>query len=349
MSTLKSASCQVPSKLILCGEHSVLFGTSALSMAINLPTHCEIQHHPLNPDDAIQDSEFLIELPDLNVSCRYDFAQWQTEIQAIEQRFIDFNHPETPNKSATLNHPAQLILLCMERINRYQTITAGQWHIRIHSDNWLGRGMGSSAAVILATLKATAKLLPLNLKQERLLKQATEIESYQHGRSSGLDPATLLAKTVIEYSIPGKIHPLGLKALPLSAWLIDTGEPESSTGTCVAYVRANFAQQEMLWQAFSRVVKQIKHAWQAQDINRFVSGIRHNQRLLEQIGVVPRKVQQFIQQLNQLETHACAKVCGAGSISGDNAGVVIYFGEQAPTQLCHTMGYKLHPLTLCKP
>ncbi|CAN8140510.1 hypothetical protein THIOSC13_10008 [uncultured Thiomicrorhabdus sp.] len=273
MSTLKSASCQVPSKLILCGEHSVLFGTPALSMAINLPTTCDIQFTPL---DDTNNSEFFIELPDLRISCRYSYEQWQQELINIEARFEAFNNPADVNKTAILTHPAQLILLCMAHISRYQTLASGQWHIRVTSKNWLGRGMGSSAAVILATLKAAAKILPLHLKPEQLLKQATEIESYQHGRSSGLDPATLLAKTVIEFSIPGHIHPLGLNTLPLSAWLIDTGKPKTSTGACVSHVRDNFGADKKRWQNFAEVVKQIKHAWQAHATEQFVDGIRRN-------------------------------------------------------------------------
>lgn len=348
MSTLKSASSQVPSKLILCGEHSVLYGTPALSMATNLPTTCVIEQHPLEYLKQPQQSEFIIELPDLNLSCRYSFTQWRDEIQTIEKAYSAFNNPANTDKQPILTHPAQLVLLCMDRINRYQILEAGQWHIRIHSENWLGRGMGSSAAVILATLKAAAKLLPLHLKQEQLLQQATEIESYQHGRSSGLDPATLLAKTVIEFSIPREIHPLGLKNLPLSAWLIDTGKPQSSTAACVAHVQRNFTSKHVIWPEFSTVVKQIKHAWQAHDIEQFTAGIRRNQELLNQIGVVPENVQQFINRLNQQETKACAKICGAGSVSGDAAGVVVYFATQPPTELCNEMGFKFHPLSLYK-
>ncbi|CAN8140512.1 hypothetical protein THIOSC13_10009 [uncultured Thiomicrorhabdus sp.] len=70
--------------------------------------------------------------------------------------------------------------------------------------------------------------------------------------------------------------------------------------------------------------------------------------LLDQIGVVPKNVQQFIKQLNQLELNACAKVCGAGAVAGDSAGVVIYFGTKAPNDLCDRMGYKFQPLTLYK-
>ncbi|BBP46593.1 mevalonate kinase [Thiosulfatimonas sediminis] len=344
MSSTKSVQCQVPSKLILCGEHAVLYGSPALSVAINLPTLCKIEWQALPIGHGC---ELLIDLPDLQHIRRYTSRQWQDQMLEIELRFSEFHQPSSATKNAILLDPTQLIIVCMAQLNRWHPLTEGLWHIRIHSENWLKRGMGSSAAVILATLKAAAAQLALPLKEAQLLKLASTIENYQHGRSSGLDPATLLAKDVIEFHAPNSIHRLGLKLFPLPAWLIDTGEAQSSTADCVKQVQQNFADDNALWQNFTKVVRQIKHAWQAQTVNEFTAGIRQNQQLLEHIGVVPTKVQALIKRLNQLEPpFACAKVCGAGSVSGDAAGVVIYFGYHAPTKLCHEMGYKLLALSL---
>lgn len=348
MSQPLTAFCQVPSKLILCGEHSVLYGSTALSLAVDLPTTCQIEFSAAAQNETTPAQRFQIALPDLNVHSETGEKQWRQELQEIDKRNCAFQSaPEqTP---APLTHPQQLILLCLHQIERIHPLPSGLWQIKIHSENWLGRGMGSSAAVILATLMGVARIVPLELSREQLLQMATEVECYQHGRSSGLDPATLLAKTVIEYKIPGQLEPLNFSEFPLQAWLIDTGKPVSNTGQCVLQVREKFAGNDALWHEFAQVVQQIKFAWQHNQQTEFVEGIRHNQRLLEQIGVVPAKIRRFIRELDNLGEHACAKVCGAGAVKGDAAGVVVYFGEQAPDKLCHSMGFKSQPLELVHP
>ncbi|QKI88669.1 mevalonate kinase [Thiomicrorhabdus xiamenensis] len=344
MSQPLTAFCQVPSKLILCGEHSVLYGSTALSLAVDLPTTCQIEFSA----SAQNESRFQIDLPDLNVHSETSEKQWRQELQEINKRHHAFQS-EPQQAPAPLTHPQQLILLCLQQIDRIHPLPSGLWQIKIHSENWLGRGMGSSAAVILATLQGIARIVQLELSHERLLQIATEVECYQHGQSSGLDPATLLAKTVIEYKIPGLLEPLNLSEFPLQAWLIDTGQPVSNTGQCVLKVREHFADNDALWHEFAQVVQQIKLAWQNNQQTEFVEGIRHNQRLLEQIGVVPTKIRTFIRELDNLSAHACAKVCGAGAVQGDAAGVLVYFGEQAPDTLCHSMGFKSRPLELVHP
>ena len=39
-----------------------------------------------------------------------------------------------------------------------------------------------------------------------------------------------------------------------------------------------------------------------------------------------------------------AKICGAGSVAGEAAGVVIVLADEAPTALCEQYGYTVSPL-----
>ena len=52
--------------------------------------------------------------------------------------------------------------------------------------------------------------------------------------------------------------------------------------------------------------------------SKLYESIRANHRLLDQIGVVPERVGQFIR---EIESHGgAAKICGAGSVDGEAAG-----------------------------
>jgi hypothetical protein len=55
--------------------------------------------------------------------------------------------------------------------------------------------------------------------------------------------------------------------------------------------------------------------------------------------VVPAKVQQFI---GEMEAQGgAAKICGAGSVLGEAAGMVLVLAERNPAELCQRYGYEL--------
>lgn len=43
--TITSASCSAPGKLILCGEHAVVYGKEAVACAVSLRTTCDVRMH----------------------------------------------------------------------------------------------------------------------------------------------------------------------------------------------------------------------------------------------------------------------------------------------------------------
>ena len=70
-----------------------------------------------------------------------------------------------------------------------------------------------------------------------------------------------------------------------------------------------------------------------------LDAIKTNHQLLQQIGVVPAQVCEFI---SGIEAHGgAAKICGAGSVVGDHGGLVFVSGlEQALIEkLCLSHGY----------
>ena len=119
------------------------------------------------------------------------------------------------------------------------------------------------------------------------------------------------------------MEPLTWPDFPLT--LILTGKPQSSTGECVSHSKAFFEAHPEFIKAFGDVSEAVYAAFQSKDFEAFKVAITQNERLLEQIGVVPQRVQTLI---HTLEAQGlAAKVCGAGAISGDNAGVVAVFAD----------------------
>ncbi len=336
--------CSVPAKLILSGEHAVLYQCPALSMAIDLPTHCWTEHHPNHS------ASLHFNLCDFAQNHTLSLAEYRQHAQQIEARYQSFVQHQSPIQDV-LTQPIDLIFCTLYHFETYfnyfdeynSPFNTGSWSFKIQSDTPIGRGLGSSAAVIVSLLGALIKHHSLSICPKELLKLAQQIEARQHGHSSGIDPATLIYAGLLQYQTDQPIQPI--ISPPLNAWLIDTGKPKSSTGECVMAVKSQHQHHLALWQTFRTTTQAIASAIQHNEWHSLQKGIIENHRLLIQIGVVPKQIQTFITALHT-QYNAAAKICGAGSITGKQAGVILCLSHRNPTELCHTYGYDCRAITL---
>jgi len=332
--------CSVPAKLILSGEHAVVYQCPALSMAIDLQTHCWSEYQ------AGQPSSVTIELVNFQQQQHFSFEEWHQQASNIEDRYRQFEQKSAAIQTV-LTQPFDLILNTLYHFESLCPLKQGKWYFKIQSNAPIGRGLGSSAAVILSLLSTLIKQHQLTLSDPDLLTLAQAIECRQHGQSSGIDPATLIYAGLLQYQANQTIQPIDTTLLPspLKAWIIDTGAPSSSTGQCVAQVQLKHANDLALWERFSNTTKQIANAWKGNENLKFKQGIRQNHLLLTQLGVVPEHIQTFIAEL-ETRYDAAAKICGAGSLTGDNAGIVLCLSENRPDALCHEYDYSYQTVSV---
>ena len=82
-------------------------------------------------------------------------------------------------------------------------------------------------------------------------------------------------------------------------------------------VRNQFGSSS-IWSEFGSVTEEVRTHLETNDHSKLYESIRANHRLLDQIGVVPDRVGQFIR---EIESHGgAAKICGAGSIAEKQRG-----------------------------
>lgn len=334
---------QAPAKLILSGEHAVLYGCPALACAIDLPTQTCVTFNNDAP------AGLHLQLPDLDLTQQLSWQALEDQADAL----LATSRPPTQDQHPSnhrLNHPSDLIILALASKTRAAAYRHQACSVTLSSQAWLGRGLGSSAACLVTLLAAwqashqeSLRLTPPQLSA--LINDAQALEHYQHGRSSGLDPS------IITQGGAGAFHQTtGLKSLPdwpLKAWVIDTGAPASSTGECVAAVAKHQSANAAIWSAFTQVTQQIQQAWLTQDTDSFCQGLNLNHQLLCDLGVVPAALDQPVEQLRQLG--AGVKICGAGSVKGDAGGVLLYLGEASPALICQAQGWRFQAVRLGSP
>ena len=78
----------------------------------------------------------------------------------------------------------------------------------------------------------------------------------------------------------------------------------------------------------------------------FQTLIQANHRLLVAIGVVPLKIERFISTIE--ESGGAAKICGAGAVSGNHAGVVLVVMEDVSRlkEICAAFRFDILPVSI---
>jgi mevalonate kinase len=315
-----------PGKIILSGEHAVVCGQPALALAVNRYARASIISHN-TPATVVFDLLNLKHHKDTTIKA---LRRLKSRLSTDYRLFLrgERGIKDVLKLPHELSHFALSNFL--ERFNRFSD--AGI-HLKTESTIPMGCGMGSSAAMILALKFALAHHFKEDIDKEHLFQLALEAENLQHGHSSGLDLRVSLQGGALEYH-HGQFKPLTIPEWPL--YSVNTGSPDNSTGECVIHTQKLFETTNLAAE-IGAVTKAIKTALEQNNLTDFQIALRTNHQLLVALGVVPTAVQKFI---SHLENHGiAAKICGAGSIQGDKAGIVLIASLEDPTPLCLGFGY----------
>jgi mevalonate kinase len=322
-----------PGKLILSGEHSVVYGKPALAMAVNRYVMATAKR---------EDSKLIsFDLSDLSYAGRFSFSSLEQLKNRIKQKYHHFMHGDFKIREV-LQKPFELaqfaLSLCLEMLNI--KLTEGM-QIHVESTIPIGCGMGSSAATILSIIYAITKHLGVNLPTETFLRLALEAENAQHGISSGLDLRVSLYGGCV-YLNNKILQSRPIPTFPM--YLVNTGTPESNTGECVTRVAPHFLKGG-IGDDFAAITDAMD-ALLRTGVNDFKKLIRANHELLVEIGVVPLKIQKFIHDIEQMD--GGAKICGAGAVTGNNAGMVLIAADDVPAlhAICQKYSYEILPIAV---
>jgi mevalonate kinase len=319
-----------PGKLILSGEHSAVYGRPAVAMAIDRSVTATIE--------TSADGQVAFELPDAGERESFTLLA----LQDFKRRALNNYHLFLEGQLGirdVLHKPVDLFkfgfITVLDGLHR--KLDSGIV-IKLKSSIPIGSGMGSSAAAVLSELRALGHYLRVDFKPEWYYEYSLESEKLQHGHPSGVDSYISLYGGCVAFQ-NGAARSVPLPRMNM--YLVETGAPETTTGECVVQVKEQF-QNDLIWNDFEAVTHEVEKAVRENNSAMMRSLLRENHRLLCRIGVVPPKVQQFVADVET--AGGAAKICGAGSVRGQNGGVVLVLADFMPTTLAEKYGYKVSPV-----
>jgi mevalonate kinase len=160
-----------PAKIILFGEHFVVNGNTAISMAIDIPTI-------VSSETTIKEG-VTITSKNLKLEAHFSFAG------ALQ--------------SSAGSNAEQNLRPVFAAVQSFLDTTTPGIKITINSHVPVGMGLGSSAATAVATLASIASLMRKTLQKEQIFQAAYALEKIIHGRPSGVDQATVTYGGLIAY------------------------------------------------------------------------------------------------------------------------------------------------------
>jgi mevalonate kinase len=203
-----------PGKLILSGEHAVVYGRPALAMAID---RCAQSVITLGADDLV--SFNLLDLKESDSFTLRALGDLKTRVQRNYQLFLkgELGIRDVLHKPIELFEYAFITLLDGLHLKFSDGV-----NIQTQSNIPIGCGMGSSAATILSLLRGIGHYFRVEFRPDWFLKYSLEAEKLQHGFPSGVDSFISLNGGCALFQ-NGKATSVPLPRLAM--YLVNTGTP----------------------------------------------------------------------------------------------------------------------------
>jgi mevalonate kinase len=252
---MPAISASAPGKIILCGEHAVVYGQPAIAIPIfDVKTTCKVFALP-----GISENKVVIKAPVIGVD---------SSVTQLEP-----------------THPLRQIIKIL--LDYFKIDHLPSCEIRIDSTIPVASGMGSSASTSVAMIRALSEFIGHPLENKIINLLAFEAEKIHHGTPSGID------NTVITYAKPilfiknEEIRIIQNKK-PLFFVIADTGI-RSSTAKVVAEIMQQHEKDPDFYNAsFEKIGSLTQESLKYLSTGDFVNlgkALTENHTFLQSIGV----------------------------------------------------------------
>lgn len=294
---IKRIKVSAPGKLMLLGEHAVVYNHPCLVTAVNKRLYATVE--------IIDKPEFQLEAADLGI------AEYKKPISKLGKGYIPkgaefveiavvnfINNPEFISESKILK--------------QVQNDKMGL-RVTTKSELFPKLGFGSSSASSVCTIKAVSELFGLNLSQKEIFDVSYKTVLDVQGKGSGFDIAAAVYGGTLYYVTGGKlIEPISIKELPL---IVGYSGIKADTVNLVNKVKKSFANRQdrlnEIYNSIEVLVNKAKELLKKMDWKSFGKSMNKNQDLLRKLGVSIGKLDNMIAGALGAGAYG-AKLSGAG-------------------------------------
>jgi mevalonate kinase len=280
---MPAVSSSAPGKIILCGEHAVVYGKPAIAIPVlDLKTKCAIIARPNASDE-----DSTIVAPNIGLDSRISCLLEDHPIRAAIRLVLE---------ELSISH----LPVC---------------EIRIHSTVPTSAGLGSSASTAVALVRALSEFLGHPFSNEVVNELAYEIEKIHHGTPSGIDNTVITYQSALYYQKekPGEFLD---QPCPITLVIADSGI-KGSTAKAVADVRHGWHNNKVLFDKYFDDIEDLVHIVRqtliSADLKQMGQALTKNHEVLKNMGVSCDKLDKLV---------ACALENGAlgAKLSGGGQG-----------------------------
>lgn len=282
---LKQIIVSAPGKLMLFGEHAVVYGRPCIVTAVDqrLKLKAEKLDKPIFQLEAadVGVTNYLKPISEVGVG---EIPKGAKFVEIALKNFMNNFRIDTPGIS-------------IQTISQFKSVF----------------GFGSSSASTVCTIKALSELFNIKLSQKQIFELAYKTVLDIQGVGSGFDLAAAIYGGTLYFVTGGKvIEPLKIKSLPL---IVGYSGVKADTPTIVKQV-AQFAKGypkivKNIYDQMGVLVNMAKKALEKNDLQALGQLMNLNQGYLEVLGVSSEKLSAMIYAARNAGAYG-AKLSGAG-------------------------------------
>ena len=273
-----------PGKLMLFGEHSVVYGGPCIVTAVNQRIFVRIQK--------TKGSSIIVDAPDVKV-CNYSIAT------------SDLGKIEYPKE-------VKFVLKSVEFFFDRYKISSGL-KISTHSEFSSLFGFGSSSAVTVCIIKGLSNIFDIEVNNKVLFDIAYKTVLCVQGVGSGFDLAVAVSGGTIYFDgYSKKIEPISIVKMPL---IVGYTGIKADTATLVRKVAADYKKNkrkiEKIFSSITEIVNKSKGLLKAEDYAKLGELMTENHKLLVKLNISIPKLDRLITAAQRSGAYG-AKLSGAG-------------------------------------
>jgi mevalonate kinase len=273
-----------PGKLMLLGEHAVVYNHPCLVTAVDQRMHLT--------------AELLNAL--------------EFQLIAEDVKVIDYRKPLSELGVGDIPKGAKFVEIALKNINEKYPVKTG---IKITTKSEFSSqfGFGSSSASTVCSVKAISELLSINLTNKEIFDLSYKTVLDIQGKGSGFDVAAAVFGGTLYFVTGGKIiEPLNIKCLPL---IVGYSGIKADTVTLINKVKESFVGKESrleeIYGGMAELVNRAKTAFINGDLAKVGELMNKDQSYLKELGVSIDKLDDMVGAAIKAGAYG-SKLSGAG-------------------------------------